>query len=83
MYYEPIELKTFKNQYQSLVIMPGGGVLPYISYILRYVLPHRVGFWRRFGQKTGIHFAHFGLGSGMVFEGTTAVSKRIYRFNSK
>jgi len=23
-----------------------------------------------FGLKTGIHFAHFGLGSGMVFEGT-------------
>ena len=28
MYYEPIELKTFKNQYQSLVIMPGGGGTP-------------------------------------------------------
>ena len=26
---------------------------------------------RLFGLKTGIHFAHFGLGSGMVFEGTT------------
>ena len=33
--------------------------------------PHRVGFLRRFGLKTGIHFAHFGLESGMVFEGTT------------
>ena len=33
---------------------------------------HRVGFLRRFGLKTGIHFAHFGLESGMVFfEGTT------------
>ena len=32
MYYGPrIELKTFKNQYQSLVITPGG-ILP-ISYI--------------------------------------------------
>ena len=37
----------------------------------RYVPPHRVGFLRRFGLKTGIHFAHFGLESGMVFEGTT------------
>ena len=35
------------------------------------VPPHRVGFLRRFGLKTGIHFAHFGLESGMVFEGTT------------
>ena len=31
----------------------------------------RVGFFRRFGLKTGIHLAHFGLESGMVFEGTT------------
>ena len=48
----------------------GGGVLPYISYI-GYVLPYRVGFLRHFGLKMGIHFAHFGLESGMVFEGTT------------
>ena len=33
--------------------------------------PQRVGFLRRFGLKTGINFAHFGLESGMVFEGTT------------
>ena len=37
----------------------------------RYVPPHRVRFWHHFGLKTGIHFAHFGLESGMVFEGTT------------
>ena len=43
------------------------GVLPYISHI----------------GKTGIHFAHFGLESGMVFEGSTGVYERIYRFNSK
>ena len=47
--------------------MGGGGVLPYIRYI-RMSRPHRVGFLRR---KTGIHFAHFGLESGWVFEGTT------------
>ena len=35
-----------------------------------YRLPHRVGFSRRIGLKTGIHFAHFGLESGIVFEGT-------------
>ena len=45
--------------------------------------PHRVGFLRRFGLETGIHFAHFDLESGMVFEGFTGVYERIYRFNSK
>ena len=33
--------------------------------------PHRVGFLRRFGLKRSLHVAHFGLESGMVFEGTT------------
>ena len=46
-----------------------GGVLPYISHT-EYVLPYRVGFLRRIGLKTGIHFAHFNLESGIVFEGT-------------
>ena len=44
-----------------------------------YVPLHQVGFLRRFGLKTGIHFAHFGLQSGMVFEGTKGVCARIYR----
>ena len=35
----------------------------------RYVPPHRVGFLRRFGLKTSLHFAHYGLESGMIFEG--------------
>ena len=48
-----------------------------------YEPPHRLGFLRRFGLKTGIYFAHFGLESGMVFEGTTGVYERVYRFNSK
>ena len=55
-----------------------GGVLPYISYIGMY-RPIGVGFMRRFGLKTGIHFAHFGLESGMVFEGTTESSNIFYR----
>ena len=38
---------------------------------------------RRFGLRTGFYFAHFGLESGMVFEGTTGVKERIHRFNSK
>ena len=39
--------------------------------LYRFLLPHRVGFLRRFGLKKGVRFAHFGQGSGMVFEGTT------------
>ena len=31
----------------------------------------------------GIHFARFGLESGMVFEETMGVYEGIYRFNSK
>ena len=59
----------------------GGSTPLYKPY--RYVPPHRVGVLRRFGLKTGIHFAHFDLESGMVFEGATRVYERIYRFNSK
>ena len=59
----------------------GGSTPLYKPY--RYVPPHRVGVLRRFGLKTGIHFAHFDLESGMVFEGATGVYERIYRFNSK
>ena len=50
----------------------------------RCVPPQRVGvLGSSFGLKTGIHFGHFGLESGMFFEGTTEVYERIYRFNSK
>ena len=45
--------------------------------LYRYVPPHRVGFLRRLGLKTGTHFAHFGLESGMVCEGTTGVYERL------
>ena len=44
------------------------------------VPPYGVGV---FGLKTGIHFAHFGLESGMVFEGATGAYERIYPFNSR
>ena len=33
---------------------------------------------RRFGLKNGIYFAHFGLESGVVFEGTTVVCELIF-----
>ena len=38
---------------------------------------------RHFGLKTGIHFAYFGLESGMVFEGTTGVYEHIYRLSKE
>ena len=57
----------------------GGGEGTLLYKLCRYVPPHRVGFFGGFGLKTGIHFAHFGLESGMVFEGTT----RLHRFNFK
>ena len=46
-----------------------GGTPIYKPY--GYVPPHRVGFLRCFGLKTGIHFAHFSLESDMVLYGTT------------
>ena len=45
--------------------------------------PQRVWFLSRFGLKTGIDFDHYGLESGMVFEGTTGAYKRICLFNAK
>ena len=64
------ELKTLKKARRRTPL--------YKQY--RYVPPHRVGFLRRFGLKTGINFAHFGLESGKVFEETTGVYERIHRF---
>ena len=49
-----------------------GGSTPLYN-LSRDVPPHRVGFLRCFGLKTGILFAHFGLESGIVFGGTTRV----------
>ena len=61
-------------------ISPGGTPL-YNS--CRYVQPLRVGFLRWFGLKRGVDFAHFGLESCMVYEGTTVVCQCVRRFNSK
>ena len=55
----------------------GGGGTP-LCKLYKYVPPHQVEFLRCFGPKKGIHFADFGLESGMVFEGTTGVYERIY-----
>ena len=51
----------------------GGRSLLHNPY--RYVLSQRVWFLVLFGLKTGIHFAHFCLKLGMVFEGTKGVYK--------
>ena len=45
----------------------------------RYVPPQRVRFLLRFGLKTVKDFTHFGLESGIVFEGATVVYRHISR----
>jgi len=72
-----------RSSEDSSGFFPRGGAATPLYNLYRYVPPHRVGFLRRFGLKTGIQFAHFGLESGMGFEGTMGVYQRIYRFNSK
>ena len=64
-------------------IMQIGGRGTPLYKLYRVCAALSVGFLRRFGLKMGIHFAHFGLESGMIFEGTTGVYEHIYRFNSK
>ena len=59
----------------------GGGTPLYKPH--RYVPPHRVGFLCRFDLITGIHFAHFGLESGIFRGGNYGVYELIYRFKSK
>ena len=45
--------------------------------------PKGYGFCAFFGLKKGIHFAHVGPESGMVFKRTSGAYERSYRFNSK
>ena len=56
------------------------GVLPYIGHI--GTCPPSGWVFARFGMKTGIHFADFGVESGRVFEGTAGAYERSYRFYS-
>lgn len=58
------------------------GVLSYICH-RGYLPPQRVQFLRRFGLKTGIGFAHFGLELSIVFEGTAGAYGHIDPFNFK
>ena len=52
---EKIKVEDYEGEGES----PGGSTLLYKPYM--YVPLLRVGFLRRFGLKTGMHFAHFGL----------------------
>ena len=56
--------RIFRGQFHRLV--RGGGGSP-LYKLYRYVPSHRLRFLCRFGLKTSIHFAHFGLELGMVF----------------
>ena len=58
-----------------------GGTPLYKPY--SYVPTPSVGFLGLFGLKTGIGFAHFGLESSIVFEGTTGAYGHIDPFNFK
>ena len=58
-----------------------GGTHLYKPYV--NVPPQRVGFLYRFGLKTGIDLAYFGLDSGMNYERTTIVYQCVCCFNSK
>ena len=49
----------------------GGGTPLYVPHL-------RVWFLGLFGLKPGKHFAHFGLESGMGFEGTTGVYMNVF-----
>ena len=75
------QLTTFSEICRILPPEGGGDTPLYKPY--RYMTPQRVWFLSQFGLKTGIHFAHFGLESRMVFEGTAGAYKLIYFFNSK
>ena len=72
------------NFYLIRAMISAGVVLPYISHIGISTSPKGKGFcavlvW----TEMGIDFIHFDLESGMVFEGTTGIYERMYRFNSK
>ena len=83
----PFETSSQMNCFRRLNVSTWGSKIgradAVVYKLYRYVPSHRVGFLRCFGLKTGLHFANFGLESGVVFEGTTGVYERIYCFNSK
>ena len=73
-----MSMETLKKPSSPFMGVPPGGTA--LCKLYRHVPPHWVGFLRSFGLKTGIHFAHFSLESGVVFEGTTGVYGRYLSF---
>ena len=71
-----IKYLTSIHRKESLLSRGGGGTPLYKLY--RHVPPHWVRFLRRFGLKTGIHFTHFCLELGMVFEGTVRECMNVF-----
>ena len=61
----------------------GGGGGPPLIYAIWVCAAPSGRVLCRFGLKTGIHFAHFGLKSGWVFEENSGEYEHFYRFNSK
>ena len=57
--------RLFKTRERPIILSRGGSTSIYKPYSA--VSPQRVGFLRRFGLKTGLDFANFGLDSGMGF----------------
>ena len=74
-------LGSARKGYFFRLQLPGDTPL-YMPYIYICAAPKGRVF-APFDLKTGIDFVHFGLESGMVFEGTTGVYERTYFFNSK
>ena len=69
-------IKYLTSIHRKESLLSRGGTSLYKPY--RHVPPHRVGFLRRFGLKTGIHFTHFCLELGMVFEGTVRECMNVF-----
>ena len=76
-----LQSENYELSLKKIYAVSPGGTPFYEPY--RYVPPLRVWFLCHFGLKMGIEFAHFGLESGMVFEGITGVHERICPINSK
>jgi len=76
----PSRLKFLENILWKKLTEPEGTPL-YTPDIGMHM--YRVWLLCCFGLKKGTDFAHFGLESGMGFEGATGVCERICRFNSK
>ena len=66
------------NGHQQSPSGEGGGGVTSLYKPYKYVLPQGVGFLRRFGLKTGIDFAHFGLEPDMVFKGTAVAATNAF-----